>query len=1028
MKTLFTLAACASLCLSASAATAPQLLSAAGPPAGTGHGDSFTPSFSPDGRFVVFVSSARNLATNGAPSPWLDVYLHDLETGHTELVSANVSGNGGGNGNSVHPSVSSNGLFVTFASDASNLVLNDTNQFTDVFLRDMRSGITTLVSISTNGMENGFGPSGSPKILADGRQIVFETLAWNVFPNDINRFGSDVCLYDRLGRTNSLITVNSSGTGSAIGQNRVGDTAFANSSAMPGNARYVVFQSDATNLLAGINPPYGGVFVRDIENAVTYWASATITDFNIAYAYIRPVITDHGRAFFTVRDNGGNYAVLSYDIQSGISTTLASNILTSSILKVSDDGRFIAIATSNRIDVVNSDTGSAEIVCGTDVTPEFKSWRTPMISGDGQRVVFVAATNAEGPEAVYVYDRASGTRQPVSVATKGGLAEVATLSEPMISGDGRRIAFESRAADLVAGDVNNATDIFVRDLASNTTVAVSAPAIAASTATRRSFIAARGVSDLGRVIAFTSLDHSLAPDDDNTWCSGFVQDRVSGTIRALSTAASRALGTNRLAFNLTLGARGRSVAWMELPAISGNGYTPTTTNIFWLDLESGAERVVTSNPMKTWSPPACLSADGRWLFFATTMPGSGYSQVFRRDMFAAAATNELLSYKIDRSGPATGDSFAPAVTPDGKWVIFVSQSSDVVTNFNYILAHAAVVVRNITTGETRWVNRSSFGSFVNGATNVVISGNSRFVFLQVPQYVGEALYRYDLKTGAPVSPVCTGAYYISVSHDGDVIAYRGRGSDWNISVRDLRTGETTLITTNVLGCCPVGGSGPSSAPLLSGDGRYVVFGSTAMNLVAGDTNNATDIFVHDRVTRTTMIISRNAFGALAAASSSSPVLSPDGRTIVFSSSASDMVAGDYNNGRDLFVLRLGGDDSDLDGMDDDWEVAYFNSLARNGSGDFDGDGASDRQEFQAGTDPANSGSIFRVLTVTGVDGSGRVVLWQSQAGRRYRVEYKNEVGEEFWEELGTVPASASTTSLADPGATEHRYYRVVLLP
>jgi hypothetical protein len=212
------------------------------------------------------------------------------------------------------------------------------------------------------------------------------------------------------------------------------------------------------------------------------------------------------------------------------------------------------------------------------------------------------------------------------------------------------------------------------------------------------------------------------------------------------------------------------------------------------------------------------------------------------------------------------------------------------------------------------------------------------------------------------------------------------------------------------------------------DGRCIVFSSAATNLVEGDTNNATDIFIHDRTTRTTMLVSRNNLGAPASGNSSTPALSPDGSAIVFSSSAADLVPGDFNNTRDLFVLRLGGEDSDFDGMDDDWEMAFFNTLARDGAGDFDADGASDRHEFEAGTDPTNSGSIFRVLTIASASGSGPTVLWQAQSGRRYRVEYKNKANDEFWEELGTTTTSGTTGSITDPAAAQTRFYRVVLLP
>jgi hypothetical protein len=86
------------------------------------------------------------------------------------------------------------------------------------------------------------------------------------------------------------------------------------------------------------------------------------------------------------------------------------------------------------------------------------------------------------------------------------------------------------------------------------------------------------------------------------------------------------------------------------------------------------------------------------------------------------------------------------------------------------------------------------------------------------------------------------------------------------------------------------------------------------------------------------------------------------------------------------------------------------------------------QEFQAGTDPTNVGSIFRVITVEPAVGNGRIVIWNAQVNRMYRVEFRDEVTDDFWQELGIVPASGSTTSLKDPASTAHRIYRVVLQP
>jgi hypothetical protein len=160
-----------------------------------------------------------------------------------------------------------------------------------------------------------------------------------------------------------------------------------------------------------------------------------------------------------------------------------------------------------------------------------------------------------------------------------------------------------------------------------------------------------------------------------------------------------------------------------------------------------------------------------------------------------------------------------------------------------------------------------------------------------------------------------------------------------------------------------------------------------------------------------------------------PLLAADGRTVVFHSMASDLVSGDFNDKRDLFKLKLGGDDTDGDGLDDDWEVAYFSNLARDGTGDIDGDGADDGAEFLAGTDPTNAGSVFRVITLTALGSGVTRVLWAGSPGRGYRVEFK-EGTEGSWAVLpGAISWEGSTGSITDSNAaTGVRFYRAVRLP
>src|SRR5947207_175269 len=214
-----------------------------------GTSDSSASVISSDGRFVLFLSSANNLVTNDDNGKFVDVFLRDRTNGVTTLVSVNQTGVGGGNGNSVSPALSSNGRYVVFESEASNLVANDTNGVSDVFLRDVQNGTTTLVSVDNAGGE-GNGPSTSPLISGDGRYVAFVSQAGNLVGNDTNG-ASDVFVRDLQTGTTTLVSVTARGGSSGNGA--------SDSPTMTPDGQWVVFVSRATNLVAGTTNNLGDI-------------------------------------------------------------------------------------------------------------------------------------------------------------------------------------------------------------------------------------------------------------------------------------------------------------------------------------------------------------------------------------------------------------------------------------------------------------------------------------------------------------------------------------------------------------------------------------------------------------------------------------------------------------------------------------------------------------------------------------------------------------------------------------------------
>ena len=192
-----------------------QLLSARNPavalPAG-GNGDSVAPWISDDGGYVVFSSLANDLTPGGNSQQVLNVYLYDCSLNTTVLVSANTSGTGGGNGHSTAGQASADGRYVVFQSDASDLLPGDTNGVTDIFLRDTFTGITVLINVAADG---GFAnvASTEPVMTPDGTCVAFISAATNLVAGDTNGIPG-VFVRDLITQTTSLVSVNAVGTGS----------------------------------------------------------------------------------------------------------------------------------------------------------------------------------------------------------------------------------------------------------------------------------------------------------------------------------------------------------------------------------------------------------------------------------------------------------------------------------------------------------------------------------------------------------------------------------------------------------------------------------------------------------------------------------------------------------------------------------------------------------------------------------------------------------------------------------------------
>lgn len=239
-----------------------------------GNGDSGQPSISDDGRLVAFASDASDLAdaddndvclnASGANVNCGDIFLREIETGTTTLVSADAAGNQG-DAASDDPALSGDGRFVAFTSEAANLAAGDDNGATDVFVKDTMSGELKVVSAGEDGVP-GNGASRNAAISADGRFVAFASEATDLVGGDGNGT-TDVFIKDT---ETGAVTLVSTDAGGAQGSAASGFEALDISA----DGRYVIFESGAEDLVAGDGNGKRDVFLKDTATGAITLVSA----------------------------------------------------------------------------------------------------------------------------------------------------------------------------------------------------------------------------------------------------------------------------------------------------------------------------------------------------------------------------------------------------------------------------------------------------------------------------------------------------------------------------------------------------------------------------------------------------------------------------------------------------------------------------------------------------------------------------------------------------------------------------------
>jgi Tol biopolymer transport system component len=404
---------------------------------------------------------------------------------NTMRVSVDSAGmqafSGGG-----RPSISADGRCVSFQSDSSDLVPGDTNGASDIFVHDRRTGATTRVSVDSAGAEAN-GPSYGSSLSADGRFVAFWSSATNLVAGDTNGKG-DIFVHDRLAGATLRVSVDSAGA-------QANDDSSISS--ISGDGQSVAFASDATNLVPGDTNLVTDIFVHDLQTGTTTRASVSASGAEGSMESLSPTLSADGR-YVAFESPSWNLAPGDVCCQTDIFvhdrlTGATSRVTTddsgaegegpSIHASISADGRFVA----------------------------YVSYAAHLVPGD---------TNSR-PD-VFVYDRERGVTERVSVDSAGGQGNGDSNFGCSISADGRFVAFESTATNLVPGDTNATYDVFLHDGLTGATTRVSVEPAGAQ-ANDRSYYPS--ISADGRFVAFESLASNLVVQDTNAQADVFVRDR-----------------------------------------------------------------------------------------------------------------------------------------------------------------------------------------------------------------------------------------------------------------------------------------------------------------------------------------------------------------------------------------------------------------------------------------------------------------------------------------------------------------------